>query len=214
MASANASSTSSTQQYNERAAHKRSARNRRSRVAAPPAHQPKAKHQRSLPWALVAAMHACFSISQEMFSSPFNVHPGTPHFFTPLQSDADFAGANLDAFSTRWAGAALVHPEFEDACLARAAKAAISAAHGHDACLLFIFVAPHWTTKAFHRALVHSNKAHTLFSAPAKRLSEECARDRLLPAVRANVGLRSLRMHDGRDSAREAMALVASRAPR
>jgi hypothetical protein len=44
-------------------------------------------------------------------------------------------------------------------------------------------------------------------------MSEECARDQLLPAVRANTSLRSLCMNGDFDSAREAEALVESRAP-
>jgi hypothetical protein len=59
-----------------------------------------------------------------------------------------------------------------------------------------------------------SNTHLTELDISGNDMSEECARDRLLPAVRANVGLRSLRMNDVCDSAREAMALVASRAPR
>jgi ribonuclease HI len=170
------------QQHSERAA-KRRTRDRRGSPAA--AHQPKAKHQRSLPEGLVSAMHECFSISQELFSSPFNVHPNTPRFCTPLRSDADFAGASPDAFSSRWAGAALIHPEFEDACLAKAARHAISAAaHGPDACL-FIFVAPRWPTKAFHRALVHSHKAHLLFSTPGKRLNTTMHQHGPLPTANA-----------------------------
>jgi ribonuclease HI len=151
-------------QYTERT----SKSNRRDTTAAN--HLPKSKHQRSLPGQLIQALHACFSISQEMFSSPFNVHPDTARFWTPFKNDTDFAGASPDAFSLRWSGAALVHPEFEDACLAKAAKHAVSAVHGHDACL-FIFVAPHWPNKAFHHSLCQSNKAHVLFSAPAKTLN-------------------------------------------
>jgi hypothetical protein len=45
-------------------------------------------------------------------------------------------------------------------------------------------------------------------------MSEECARDRLLPAVRANTSLVQLRTNTYYNSALEAEALVASRAPR
>ena len=132
-------------------------------------HQLKAKHQHSLPSQLVAALRDSFNIGSEMFASPLNVHPGMQRFWTPTQSDTDFAGAQHDAFSAPWTGSALVHPEFEDASLAKAAKHAIAAAHGEEPCL-FVFVAPRWHTKAFHRALVHSNKARLLFAAPAKTL--------------------------------------------
>jgi hypothetical protein len=45
-------------------------------------------------------------------------------------------------------------------------------------------------------------------------MTEDCVRDVLLPAVRSNVGLRSLRMENAWDSACEAMALVTCRVPR
>jgi hypothetical protein len=60
-----------------------------------------------------------------------------------------------------------------------------------------------------------SNRRLTELDIRGNRLTQECVRDVLLPAVRANLSLRSLRMEDVWDSAREAMALVARRrAPR
>ncbi len=58
-----------------------------------------------------------------------------------------------------------------------------------------------------------SNTHLTELDISGSRVTQDCVRDVLLPAVRANVGLRSLRMNGGQDSTREAMALVASRSP-
>ena len=134
-------------------------------------HVLQAKMQVALLPGLVDALHDCFSLTQEMFASPLNVHPRTAQFWTAVSSDTDFHGAKFDAFSAAWAGAALVHPEYDDACLARAAKWALAAATRRDgpACL-FIFVAPRWPTKAFHKALSASSAAHPLCSIEAKRL--------------------------------------------
>jgi hypothetical protein len=59
-----------------------------------------------------------------------------------------------------------------------------------------------------------SNTQLTELDISGSRVTQDCVRDVLLPAVRANVSLRSLRMENAWDSAREAMALVASRTPR
>jgi hypothetical protein len=64
----------------------------------------------------------------------------------------------------------MVHPEFEDASLARAVCWALAAAYD-DAPCLFILAAPRWADKAFYRKLTsNSTRAHVLCSIPKGRL--------------------------------------------
>ena len=125
-------------------------------------------HQRALPLDLASALRACFSLTAEMFASPLNVHPGM-QFWSACRGDADLHGAMYNAFSSPWSGAALVHPEIDDAALASAARWAIDAT-GRAPPSTFIFVAPHWPHKKFHKLLSNSGSAHILCSFAAKRL--------------------------------------------
>ena len=135
-----------------------------------PDHAIKLEHHWSLPLDVVAALQLVFSLDGELFSSPLDAHPASARLWTACARDHVF-GANLDAYSRAWSGAALVCPEHRELDLSRAARWALASAQ-LDAPSLFLFVAPRWTNKPHWRILQDApSHAHLLCTIPAKRLS-------------------------------------------
>ncbi len=82
----------------------------------------------------------------ERFASPLKFNPNITCYFSMYTEDALF-GANLDAYSVKWAGASQVNPEYEGVAMEKAMRWAILSAEEATEPVLTTFVLPWWDDK-------------------------------------------------------------------
>ena len=83
------------------------------------------------PGALVRALSAATGTATELFASPLNVHPSMHTYFSTHERDQLF-GAELDAYSRRWAGACFAHPAEVEQEMEKAVRWALASAREAD----------------------------------------------------------------------------------
>jgi ribonuclease HI len=101
-----------------------------------------ARNQRAIP----AAMHQALQESitgcvKERFASPLNVRPDTEQYWSIHPRDQVF-GAAYDAYNSRWTGASLAVPDFEQQEAERAVDWAIKSAAATEQPTLTVIVVP------------------------------------------------------------------------
>ena len=81
-------------------------------------HTIKLANHYATPPIVMAALHQAVQATAELFASPLNVHPGTPHYCSAYAADRAFGAthnayaANLHALGAH--GAILFNPEYDD----------------------------------------------------------------------------------------------------
>ena len=105
------------------------------------------------------------SIDTERFASPLNCSAHLTRYFSRYDEDGAF-GANVDAFSCRWAGASQGNPEYEPGDMNKAMKWAIASAMAVDSPSLTEFVLPWWKDTAYFKWMSHP-MVYTLVRIPA-----------------------------------------------
>ena len=111
-------------------------------------------------------MHALgLSIDTERFASPLNCSAHLTKYFSRYDEDGAF-GANIDAFSCRWAGASEYNAEYEPGDMNKAAKWAIASAMASDSPSLTAFVLPWWEDTAYFKWMIYP-LVYTMVRIPA-----------------------------------------------
>jgi ribonuclease HI len=94
------------------------------------------------PPALVTAVRDATGASTELFASPLDVHPDMTTYFSTEERDQLF-GANVNAYSCRWAGPCFAHPPEDAAELEKAVRWALASAKeagGHQPVLTVLLL--------------------------------------------------------------------------
>lgn len=117
------------------------------------------------PPGVTVALHTALSVDTELFASPLNVHPQTPHFCSTFPRDAVF-GAHFDAYSRVWTGAVELNPEYEPDSLLRAVRWAKATAISSSSPFLAVGVLPKWRTQAFYQEYASHPSCHVLATVP------------------------------------------------
>ena len=120
----------------------------------------------------------------ERFASPLNVHPATDCYYSLHARDAVF-GARHDAYSCRWNGTSIAHPEPETAAMAEALRWAIKSAAADPSEPVLTLLAMPVIETAGHTQLLNHPLVQRLITIPRGHL-------RFTPACYTNLGKRRL----------------------
>ena len=144
------------------------------------------KHHHALPAKVMGMLHAIYHTTTERFASPLNVS-WTDHYYSLYTRDALF-GAHRDAYSCRWTGASVAHPEPETAAMAMAISWAIKSAAATDEPVLSILAVPAVEGNAELTRLLSHPLVQKIITIPRRRF-------RFTPACYTNLGKRGRIQH-------------------
>ena len=128
---------------------------------------PKLSKQRATPDRYMKALQEGRSLKIERFASPLNHSEHLEAYFSRYEEDASF-GANVDAFSCRWAGPSQCNPEYESDAMDLAVRWALASATETKDPSLTAFVLPYWDMDAY-RQYRNNPLVHLLLRVPKKQ---------------------------------------------
>ena len=112
------------------------------------------------------ALQEGLSLKLERFASPLNHSEHLEAYFSRYEEDGIF-GANVDAFSCRWAGPSQCNLEYESDAMDLAVRWALASATETKEPSLTAFMLPQWDMDAY-RQYMNSPLVHLLLRVPEK----------------------------------------------